>query len=135
MNVEEKQQVLDALNNMEVIESNGGEDAYIIVENNEKIRAELNELGISNETIRSYGDEETFCVLSLAFSEGYCDLHDGNKLIAFDKSVTIEYGDGSEAIMYMRNGDYHLAIDDSHGGFSVIKLLEGQVESIREFIN
>ncbi len=77
----DKQAVLDVLNSLEVIESNGGDDAYILVANDEETRAKLNAVGVSSETIQRYGDDETFCILALAFGEGYADEYRDGKLV------------------------------------------------------
>jgi len=77
-----KQAVLDVLNSLDVIEQQGGEDCYILVANSEENRSKLNAVGISDETIRKYGDHETFCILSLAYGERYCDEYQNDKLIA-----------------------------------------------------
>lgn len=77
----DKQAVLDVLNSLEVIETNGGDDAYILVANNEENRKKLNAVGVSDETIKRYGDEETFCILALSASEGYADEWQDGKLV------------------------------------------------------
>lgn len=69
----DKQAVLDVLNSLEIIEFQGGEESYALVENNPENRARLNAVGISDETIKLYGEEDTFCVLALAFGERYAD--------------------------------------------------------------
>lgn len=76
-----KQAVLDVLNNLEKIEQQGGEDAYILVANNSENRAKLNAVGVSSNILGEYGDEETFCILALAFGEGYCDEYRNGKLV------------------------------------------------------
>lgn len=76
-----KQAVLDVLNSLEVIETNGGEDAYILVANSEENRMKLNAVGVTDETITRYGDDETFCILALAFNEGYADEYRDGKLV------------------------------------------------------
>ncbi|MGE7091116.1 hypothetical protein ACQKII_06565 [Lysinibacillus sp. NPDC048646] len=43
---------------MEEIEQNGGEDAYILVENNVANHEKLNAVGVPNEAINKYGDEK-----------------------------------------------------------------------------
>jgi len=75
----ENQKILDVLNSLEVIEKQGGEDSYMLVENNEENRKWLNDVGIDSETINKYGDEEAFCVLALAFGEGYADFYQNGK--------------------------------------------------------
>ncbi|MCC2248942.1 hypothetical protein JUJ52_03085 [Virgibacillus sp. AGTR] len=80
MNKKQKQEVLDVLNDLEVIESNGGEDAYILVKNNKENQAALHHVGVDTETISRYGDEETFCILALAFGEGYANDFRNGKL-------------------------------------------------------
>jgi hypothetical protein len=76
-----KQAILDVLNSLEVIEMNGGEDPYILVANNEENRKKLNAVGVTDETITRYGDDETFCILALAFNEGYADEYRDGKLV------------------------------------------------------
>lgn len=76
-----RQAVLDVLNSLEVVETNGGEDAYILVENSEEVRRKLNAVGIADEVINRYGDEESFDVLALAFSEGYTDYYTKGKFV------------------------------------------------------
>lgn len=77
----DKQAVLDVLNSLEVIETNGGDDAYILVENSEENRSKLSAVGVPSETIQQYGDDETFCILALAFGEGYADEWRDGKLV------------------------------------------------------
>lgn len=77
----QKQKVLDVLNSLEVIETNGGEDSYILVEMNEDVRKRLNDVGVTNDTINQYGDDEAICILSLAFNECYANALEGTKLV------------------------------------------------------
>lgn len=88
MNFFEKKRVLDVLNSLEVIETNGGDAPYILVENSKENRKLLNEVGITNEVIDKYGDEEMFCVLALAFTEGLADYYESGKL--FYRGLTKE---------------------------------------------
>ncbi|WP_342422906.1 hypothetical protein [Paenibacillus sp. FSL E2-0178] len=81
MSNEEKQLILDVLNSLEVIEQQGGDDAYILVSNSEENRAELAAVGVSSEVIERYGEDETFCILALAFNEKYADDYEKGKLI------------------------------------------------------
>ncbi|ATF11598.1 hypothetical protein A616_06255 [Brevibacillus brevis X23] len=74
-----RQAILDVLNSLEVVDSEGGESAYILVENSEEVRRKLNAVGISDEVINRYGDDESFDVLALAFSEGYTDYYTKGK--------------------------------------------------------
>lgn len=87
MKNEEKQKVLDVLNNLEVFESNGGEDAYILVEKNPMNQELLFEVGVSSCVIDQSGDEDTFCILALAFNQGYADDFVDGKLIVWDELV------------------------------------------------
>lgn len=70
-----KQAILDVLNNLEVVEQQGGEDAYILVKNNLENCAKLVPLGVKDSVINSYGDKETFCILALAYGEGYANFY------------------------------------------------------------
>ncbi|MGG1637208.1 hypothetical protein [Paenibacillus sp. NRS-1760] len=76
-----KQTALNVLNSLEVIEQQGGEDCYILVANSEENRKKLNAVGISNETIQAYGDNDTFCILSIAFNEGLCNEYNNGRLV------------------------------------------------------
>ncbi|GED55750.1 hypothetical protein [Brevibacillus borstelensis] len=76
-----RQAVLDVLNSLEVVDQIGGESPYILVANNEENRMKLNAVGVTDETITRYGDDETFCILALAFSEGYADEYRDGKLV------------------------------------------------------
>ncbi|MGO4369361.1 hypothetical protein AB4Z21_00945, partial [Paenibacillus sp. MCAF20] len=77
----DKQAILDVLNNLEVIEQQSGDEAYILVSNDSVNREELNAVGVSTETFEQYGDEYTFCILALAFGEGYCDEYRDGKFV------------------------------------------------------
>ena len=77
----DRQNILDALNSLEVVETNGGDEPYMIVENNEANRAKLNAVGVSDEIISKYADEECFCILGLAFGEGYADNFINGKFV------------------------------------------------------
>lgn len=134
MNLTEKQRVLDVLNDLEVIESNGGEEAYILVANNKENESLLNSVGISKDTFEKYGDDETFCILSLAFCEGYCDLFIDGKLIAFDESLEIEVYSGKSIILYKHNSRFNLVITDDSGSVLKTELTNKQVEEIKSFI-
>lgn len=130
----EKQRVLGVLNSLEVIETNGGEDAYILVENSEENHKKLNEVGISSETINRYGDEETFCICALAFSEGYCDLYEHGKLIAFDKSIELEVDEGKSVIFYKHEGKTYLTLSEDSGRIDTIELIGEQLQEIKNVI-
>ncbi|WP_091016050.1 hypothetical protein [Paenibacillus amylolyticus] len=67
--------ILNVLNNLEVEEQNSGEDAYILVNQTPDTVTVLKDLGVSQDTISKYGDGETFCILALAFGEGYANFY------------------------------------------------------------
>lgn len=134
MTLVEKQKVLDVLNSLDVIETNGGEDAYILVENNQENHERLNEVGITSETIDKYGDEDTFCILALAFSEGYCDLYEMGKLIAFDKSLEVEVSEGNSIILYKQDGEVYLTISKDGGRIETVRLTSEQLQEIKNVI-
>jgi hypothetical protein len=78
----DKQAILDVLNSLEVKDYQGGEDAYILVDNNDVVRNRLAAVGVDAETIRKYGDDESsFCILTMALSEGYCDDYRNGQLV------------------------------------------------------
>jgi len=76
-----KQAILDVLNSLEVVDQQGGDDAYMMVDNNDVVKEKLAAVGVASETIKKYGDDESFCVLALAFGEGYCDDYENGKFI------------------------------------------------------
>lgn len=85
----DKNKVLDVLNGLEVVEE--GSEGYILVENNKEVHEKLNALGVSSETINKYGDDETFCIIALAFTEGYAkDFRDGKLVTAPNLETEIE---------------------------------------------
>ncbi|WP_121639521.1 hypothetical protein [Virgibacillus sp. Bac330] len=118
----ERQKVLNVLNKLEVIETNGGDSAYMLVENNEENQELLKEAGIPLETALKYGDEETFCILALAYCEGYADLYDGNKLLAFEEKFEMELGEGQNIILYKNNNEHFIAISKDDGRCWIEKL-------------
>lgn len=77
----DKQAILNVLNNLEVEERNGGDDAYILVNQTPETVAQLNELGVSQDIISKYGDGATFCILALAFNEGYANFWYKGRLV------------------------------------------------------
>jgi len=85
-----RQAICDVLNSLEVIDRQGGEDAYILVANNEENRAKLAAVGVPTEKLTYYGDEDTFCILALAFGEGYADYIENGKLKLFDEPIDDE---------------------------------------------
>jgi hypothetical protein len=76
-----KQAILDVLNSLEVVEQNGGDEAYILVNNNPENRAELIAVGVAADTIERYGEDDTFCILAMAFNEKYADEYENGKFI------------------------------------------------------
>ncbi|NDI37181.1 hypothetical protein [Chengkuizengella sediminis] len=81
LTIEDKQTVLDVLNNFEVYEESGGEDAYILIENSEENRKRLNDVGVTNKEIDNAADEEFFCTIALAFNGGYADNYEYGKFV------------------------------------------------------
>lgn len=134
MTKDEKQKVLDVLNDLEVVEQNGGEDAYILVANNEENRKKLNKVGVSDKVINQYGDEETFCILTLAFSEGYADLFDKGKFVVFDKKFEVEVNNES-VVLYKDNNEVHLAVSPFGGNVITRKLTEEDIQKIKEVLS
>lgn len=135
MDILTKKAVVAALNSLEVIESSGGEDAYILVENSKENHEILNAVGISSETINGYGDEETFCVLALGFGEGYVDLYEGSKLICFDERFEVELDEDEEksVIFYKVDGDTSITLINGPMAYSMV-LNDKQKRKIREIL-
>ncbi|EFV74453.1 hypothetical protein HMPREF1013_05333 [Bacillus sp. 2_A_57_CT2] len=127
-----KKEIAAVLNSFEVIESGGGEEAYALVANTEENREQLNAVGVPNEVINGYGDKETFCILSMGFSEGYIDLYDGEKVIVFDESVEIETDGSKSVIMYKNEGEHFICVSYDGGSVDIKKVPAEQVEEIKE---
>lgn len=85
-----RQAVLDVLNSLEVVDEQGGEDAYILVDNNQENRDKLAAVGITEDMFRNYGDDDTFCILAFAFGENFADDYDNGKLIIWTELVNDE---------------------------------------------
>jgi|GEM_PF-4084056 len=65
----EQAKVLEALETLEIVEMQGGEDAYILVDFNNENRETLHAVGVTDEMMLKYGDESSFCILALAYNE------------------------------------------------------------------
>ncbi|MCM3141688.1 hypothetical protein [Brevibacillus sp. MER 51] len=78
-----RQAILDVLNSLEVVETNGGDSPYILVENNEDVRMKLNAVGVTDEVINQYGDDDSFDVLALGCAEGYADYWEKGKFVVW----------------------------------------------------
>ncbi len=81
-----KQVILDVLNSLPVIDSNGGDDAYILVANTQEVRERLAAAGVVSaandpDVLGRYGDEDEFCILAFAFGDGYANDYQGGKLV------------------------------------------------------
>lgn len=81
-----RQAICDVLNSLEVIEQQGGDDAYILVANNKTNRVKLAAVGVPLDKINLYGDGESFCILALAFGEGYASDYRDGRLFAGEPS-------------------------------------------------
>ncbi|MEK3658224.1 hypothetical protein NSQ29_01515 [Paenibacillus sp. FSL F4-0236] len=75
------QAILNVLNSLEVVEQNGGDEAYILVDVTPEMVDELAEFGVTQDTIYKYGDAETVCILAMAFCEGYANGFVKGKLV------------------------------------------------------
>ncbi|HEY8444690.1 MAG TPA: hypothetical protein VIK94_01025 [Bacilli bacterium] len=137
MNEINAQKVLDVLNNLEVIEANGGDDPYLLVENNKKNRNKLNEVGINNETINLYGDDETFCILALAFNEGYADWYFNRKFFKSQNDIEIYVDNEREnkVVLFKSNEEYFLGLITNGETNRIIKLSDSQREKIKEVLS
>lgn len=96
----DKQKVLGVLNSLPVIDAMGGESAYVLVEKDKENLDSLNSVGITNEIVNKYGDEETFCILALASGEGIAQVYTHDQLV---ESVDIEIADYNYITFYKIN--------------------------------
>lgn len=94
----DKNKVLDVLNSLEVVEE--GSEGYILVENSPEVHEKLNALGVASKTINKYGDEETFCIIALAFTEGYANEFVDGKLVSLAQSAMWLVYDSCEGVLY-----------------------------------
>lgn len=70
-------------------ESNGGDDAYMLVENTASVREKLSAVGITEQEIKNAGDNDSFCLLALAFGKHAGQLeYDGEFRMSND--ITLE---------------------------------------------
>ncbi|OXS54996.1 hypothetical protein B1A99_24765 [Cohnella sp. CIP 111063] len=83
MDRQAKQAILDVLNSLEVISHQDGEMANAFVRNTPENVAALNSVGISVETIKKHGDDEIFCIFSIAADLEIADYNRGEKLYLF----------------------------------------------------
>ncbi len=74
-------EVLSVLNALSVFEYGSPDYPYMLVENNEENIEALESVGISRETAEKYGDDEYFCVLALALSEGLAEEYTGIEFV------------------------------------------------------
>lgn len=88
--LEQKKEIVKVLNNIEIIEENGGEDGYALAEQNQKNYDDLAAVGVTKETIDEYASDGCFCVLSLAFSENIANHIENGKFKAVEDIVTID---------------------------------------------
>lgn len=134
MDLIKRRNAVEALNSLEIIETNGGEEAYALFENNEGNHAILNEAGISSDVINRYGDGETSCLLSIGMGEGYADLWDGNKLIVFDSKMEIQMKDGLDVVLFKHEGVPQIALSYVGGEVLIKNLSDEQVDQIKKVI-
>ena len=79
-----KQAVCDVLNNLKVMEKQGGEDMYILVQVTDEVREKLNAVGVDNVTIDSYSEEDVICILTMATCEKYADDYQKGRFIVWN---------------------------------------------------
>lgn len=127
--------IVSVFNSLDVLETNGGEDAYIIVSNTDKNRKKLNDVGVSNAVIDKYADDDTFCILSLALSEGYADLFDGKNFIAFEKSFEIELGNNNILTIFKSDGEYYLCYTENGGIINIQNLSIEQIKKLERLLH
>lgn len=75
------QMILDVLNNLERVEEYYAfDESWILVENTPELHAALNAVGVPSSHIDEYSDSEdnTTCILTLAFSYGYANVINDN---------------------------------------------------------
>ena len=132
MDFNRRKQVVDVLNSLEIIESNGGEVAYALFELNEENLSALNEVGITDDIIKGYGDEETSCILAIGFGEGYADIHVNDKLVVFEEAVEINLGNDFETIIYKHEGSLFAVLNSNSRYTELEKLSEEQVNALHK---
>lgn len=136
LSVEERRRVVELLNEMEVIEVDG---AYALVEDNEENRALLKEAGLSTDLIDMYGTRgDTFCVMAVAFGEGYADRFDGNKLIVFDDCYNIPvdhpHSEVQDIVFYKSGNGFGIYLKNKDGSEVITDLQDEQKSAILGFL-
>lgn len=108
------------LNHTNVVDENGGEDAYVLVQNCGQLEYALEKLDVpiadqwhtfasipdENHT-QHYTADDTIDILAFAIQYGYVDLYDGDTFITMDnpkEAVTLMDNDTQEVHIYRRNG-------------------------------
>ncbi|KAA8747134.1 hypothetical protein [Paenibacillus sp. UASWS1643] len=77
----DKQTILDVLNNLEVVDQQGGDEAWMLVDVTPEMIEELDHVGVEKETVLKYGDDESVCILALAFGEKYANFWHKGQLV------------------------------------------------------
>ena len=111
-----RKEIIQVLNQLPVIDESGGDDAYVIVENNIENRAALEDVGVTHDIIARYSNphDGTFCILTLAFSEGYADLYTGGQLVCFDNYMEfdIDSEKGQSILIYTCANEKAIALSN-----------------------
>lgn len=85
------QEKLDLLNSLEVIDQEGGEDLYVLVENNDKNREVLSKIVPDvDEYVRQVGDSETIDLVLAAFEYADADYYTGSKFKTITKDEAVD---------------------------------------------
>lgn len=107
----------NVLNNLEVIDKEGGDWAYIHVEDNAINRQELYDIGIGNEDIDKVADDGAICILSLALEFKLADDYENGYFIVWgpiDNELRSRVNEGngtpSDAIRLLRELEGHLTL-------------------------
>ena len=130
-----KRAIIDVLNGLEVIEQNGGEDAYILVENSKENHIVLNQVGLSSETINKYVNDGAFCILDLACGEGLASLYIDGKLIPSDDCLELPTNkEGVSFIFYNHEGETYFIISEN-GSIQKTKLSKDNIDGIKVILN
>lgn len=131
-----RQAILDVLNSLEAVDTIGGVEAYILVDSSKENLRKLNEVGVTDEVIFRYGDKETFCILALAFSEGYADGYSNGKLFfAGLNNFRIEDIDGCEFVKSRDVGKMLISFHKDYDGYPTGKILVVYADGSQGAIN
>lgn len=134
MSTIDKKAALEVLNSLPVIDSMGGESAYVLVENNGENQRKLNAVGIPSVVFNRYADNEIIDIMALACQENIAYLYLGNKFISSDDCLELPTNkEGVSAVFYDHEGETYFVLSEN-GSVLRTKLSDVQIRGLKVLI-